>query len=84
MKIKLLKDGLVEPYSWPGKTGDIFDINPRDVQTNIDSGLAELHRERQTITPDTDDLSADDPTDEETAGPRSITGPEDSESDSIG
>ena len=50
MKIKLLKDGLVEPHSWPGKTGDIVDINPRDVQTNIDSGLAELYTPEQSVT----------------------------------
>ncbi len=41
MLIKLLTDGLVMPYAWPKKAGDIVDINPRDVQQNIDSGLAE-------------------------------------------
>jgi len=45
MLIKLLKDGLVMPYAWPKKAGDIVDINPRDVDPNIESGLAELYVE---------------------------------------
>ena len=44
MKITILEDGIVEPQKWPKKAGDIVDINPRDVQRNIDSGLAELYQ----------------------------------------
>ena len=68
MKIKLLKDGKVQPHNWPGKTGDIFDVNPRDVSQNIDSGLAELYTPEQSVTlqpgpdsetePEPDDLSS--------------------------